>query len=52
MYLYRYNKTVKLWLFRDTGSDYYPSPMFIFHGGTFGNNRGQWKLPVSLITIL
>ena len=27
--LYQYNKTVKVWLFRDTGSIHYPSPMFI-----------------------
>ena len=35
--MYRYNKTVKVWLFRDTGSIQYPSPMFISLGYASGN---------------
>ena len=38
--MYRYNKTVKVWLFRDTGSIHYPWLMFISLGCAFGNKPG------------
>ena len=38
--LYRCNKTVKVWLFRDIGSFHYPLPMFISLGSASGNKPG------------
>ena len=38
--LYRYNKTVKLWLIQDAGSIHYPSLMFISLGCASGNKPG------------
>ena len=47
--LYRYNKTVKLWLFRDTGSIHYPSPMFISLGCASGNKPGLGAMETAYI---
>ena len=38
--LYRYNKTVKVWLFRDTGSIHSFLPRFISLGYASGNKPG------------
>ena len=38
--MYRYNETVKVWLFWDTGSDHFPLPMFISLGCASGNKPG------------
>ena len=47
--LYRYNKTVKVWLFRDTGSIHYPSPKFISLGSASGNKPGLGVMEIAYI---
>ena len=47
--LYRYNKTVKVWLFRDTGSIHYPSPMFISLGCASENKPGLGAMETAYI---
>ena len=44
-----YNKTVKVWLFRDTGSIHYPSPMFISLGCVSGNKPGLGAMETAYI---
>ena len=44
-----YNKTVKIWLFQDTGNIHYPSPMFISLGCASGHKPGLWALETSYI---
>ena len=47
--LYRNNKTVKVWLFRDTVSIHYPSPKFISLGFAFGNKPGLGAMETAYI---
>ena len=47
--LYRYNKTVKVWLFRDTGSIHYPSPKFISLASASGNKPGLGVMETAYI---
>ena len=47
--LYRYNKTVKVWVFRDTGSLNCPLPMFISLGCASGNKPGLGAMSTSYI---
>ena len=47
--MYRYNKTVKVWLFRDSGSIHYPSPKFISLGSASGNKPGLGAMETAYI---
>ena len=47
--LYLYNKTVEIWLFRNTGSNHYPLPMFISLGCTSGNKPGLGVMETAYI---
>ena len=42
-------KKVKVWLFRDTGSIHYPSPMFISLGCASGNKPGLGAMETAYI---
>ena len=47
--MYRYNKTVKVWLFRDTGSIHHPSPKFISFACASGNKPGLGAMETAYI---
>ena len=48
--MYRYNKTVKVWLFRDTCSFHCPLPMFVSLGCASGNKHELGALETAYIT--
>ena len=47
--LYRYNKTVKVWLFRDTDSFHCPLFMYISLRCASGNNPGLGSMEIAYI---
>ena len=47
--LYRYNKTIKVWLFQDTGSFHCPLTMFISLGCASGNKPGLGTMETAYI---
>ena len=47
--MYRYNKTAKVWLFRDTGSSHFPLPMFTSIDCASGNKPGLGVMETAYI---